>query len=42
MHPLPGEQVADDAERGQQQRGDEEHGAEDQRLHVAGAVAAAT
>ena len=37
--PLAGEQVADDAERGQQHRGVEQHGAEDQRLDVAGALA---
>jgi hypothetical protein len=38
-HPLAGQQVADHPERDQLQRGDEEHGAEDQRLDVAGAVA---
>ena len=33
------ELIADDPEREQQRRGIEEHGAEDQRLHVAGALA---
>ena len=37
--PLAGQQVADDAERGQHDRGVEQHRAEDQRLDVAGAVA---
>src|SRR5688500_10756749 len=38
-HPLSRKQVADHAEREELQRRDEENGAEDQRLHVAGAVA---
>ena len=38
-HPLPGQEVADHAEREELDRGDEEHGAEDQRLDVAVAVA---
>ena len=33
-HPLPGEQVADHAEREELHGGDEEDGAEDQRLDV--------
>ena len=36
-HPLAGEQVADHAEGEQLHRGDEEDGAEDQRLDVAAA-----
>ena len=38
-HPLAGQQVADHAEREQLHGGDEEDGAEDQRLDVAAAVA---
>ena len=38
-HPLRGEQVADDAQRGEQHRGVEQHGPEDQRLDVAVAAA---
>src|SRR5215207_1537857 len=38
--PLTVEQVADDPQRGQHDGGVEQHSAEDQRLHVAGAVAA--
>ena len=38
-HPLPGEQVADDAEGKQLHGSDEEDGAEDQRLDVAAIVA---
>src|SRR5919204_258145 len=38
--PLAVEEVAEDAQRAQHDGGVEEHGTEDQRLHVAGAVAA--
>ena len=38
-HPLAGEEVADHAEREELDRGDEEDGAEDQRLDVAVGVA---
>ena len=38
-HPLGGQQVADHAQRPQHDRRDEQHRAEDQRLHVALAVA---
>ncbi len=36
---LRGEEIAEDADRGEHDGGVEEHGAEDQRLDVAGAIA---